>query len=196
MSVLNDSMGTVDRASLSSIFLEFCVKVRNNDPSILPEHGQPFNICGLSEKEHMELADALLENTSVTYLNLCSEKYMKCSAEAMAKYVRTSKCLQRMRIPCIRCLNRNTTIRNRYLQQRDEILCCFLSAIQESTSLKELHMELPRGGGPSNLAFENLLTHTQSLRSLSLFCPAACPGGQLEDTAMAAARSGLKKTPL
>jgi hypothetical protein len=42
----------------------------------------------------MELADALLENTNVTYLKLETENYTKCSAEAMAKYVRTSKCLQ------------------------------------------------------------------------------------------------------
>jgi Ran GTPase-activating protein (RanGAP) involved in mRNA processing and transport len=50
-------------------------------------------------------------------------------------------------------------------------------------------MELPRGDGPSNLAFESMLTHTQSLRSLSLICPS----GVLEDWAMAAARSELKK---
>jgi hypothetical protein len=99
MSALNDSAGTIDdgRASLSSTFLEFCVKVRNNDPSVLPAPGQPLRIRNMREKEHMELADALLENTSVTYLELDATEYTKCSAEAMAKYVRTSKCLQHIR---------------------------------------------------------------------------------------------------
>jgi hypothetical protein len=68
------------------------------------------------------------------------------------------------------------------------MLCCFLPAFQESTSLRELHLELPYRGGPSNLAFEDMLTHTQTLRSLSL----SCPNGILEDWAVAAASSGLK----
>jgi hypothetical protein len=50
-------------------------------------------------------------------------------------------------------------------------------------------MELPHRGGPSNLAFENMVTHTQTLRSLSI----SCPNGILEDWAVAAALSGLKK---
>jgi hypothetical protein len=101
MSVSNDSTltGTIDdgRASLSSSFLDFCNKVRKNDLSILPAFGNHFRIRYLSEREHMEIADALLENNSVTYLYLKTEKYTKSSAEAMAKYVRTSKRLQHIR---------------------------------------------------------------------------------------------------
>jgi hypothetical protein len=44
---------------------------------------------------------------------------------------------------------------------------CFLLAIQESTSLKELDIELPRGAGPSNLALENMLTHPEFMVSES-----------------------------
>jgi len=108
--------------------------------------------------------------------------FAKSSAEAMTACVRASKRLQRMRART-RCQVRNAT-----MQLRDEMLCCFLSAIQESTSLMELHMESPRVGEPANLAFENALTRTQSLRSLSL----SCPDGLTEDMAVAAARSGLK----
>jgi hypothetical protein len=98
MSDPNDSTSTDDGVPLSSTFLDFCAKVRNNDLSILPEHGKPFKICHLlSEKEGTELADALLENNSVTYLQLETKKYTKSSAEAMAKYVRTSKRLQHIR---------------------------------------------------------------------------------------------------
>jgi Ran GTPase-activating protein (RanGAP) involved in mRNA processing and transport len=174
-----------DDDSLSSTFLEFCAKVRNSDPSILPELGRPLRIFPhLSEKEDIELADALLENTRVTYLELETEKYTKSSAEAMAKYLRTSKRLQRIRWnPAWMMAN------DRGLQQREDMLCSFLPAIQESTSLKELHINLPIIGGPSNLALESMLTHTQTLRSLSLICPFV----PLEDIAVAAARSGLKK---
>jgi hypothetical protein len=72
MSDPNDSTSTIDdgRALRSATFLEFCAKVRNNDPSILPAHGQPVRIRHVSEKEEMELAVALLENTTVTYLEL------------------------------------------------------------------------------------------------------------------------------
>jgi hypothetical protein len=185
MSVSNTSTftGTLDdgRASLSSTFLEFCAKVRKDDPSVLPEPGGLFKIRDLSEREYTELADALLENTSVTYLEgLDTEKYTKSSVEAMAKYVRTSKCLQH--------IHWGRRYYERSFKEREEILCCFLPAFQESTSLKELDMDFPHIGGPSSLAFEQMLTHTQSLRSLSV-----CSFGPLRDAAVAAARSGLKK---
>jgi Ran GTPase-activating protein (RanGAP) involved in mRNA processing and transport len=182
MSDPNDSTST-DDVALSSTFLEFCAKVRNNDPSILPEPGEPFNIRQLGEKEDMELADALLENTNVTYLELETGKYTKSSAEAMVKYVRTSKRLQRIHLP-----RNSMTVLHRE-SRHEEIMCCFLPAFQESTSLKELDINFALIGGPSNLALENMLAHTQSLRTLRLDCPV----GPLEDIAVAAARSGLKK---
>jgi hypothetical protein len=167
MSVSNDSAltGTVDDGSalLSSTFLEFCSKVRNNDPSILPECGKPFKIRPMCEREGMELADALLESISVTFLELVPEKYTKSSAEAMAKYVRTSKYLQHIRWNG----DWDAVIDDRelVLRHREEMVSFLLPAIQESTSLKELDMELPSQGRPSNQALENMLTHTQSLVS-------------------------------
>jgi Leucine-rich repeat (LRR) protein len=173
-----------DSTTLSSIFLEFCAKVRNSDPSILPAPGEPFTIRDLSEKEDMELADALLENTNITYLQMgtCLGKYTKSAAEAMAKYVRTSKHLQRI------CWPKYWNSDDASFQLRQEKSCCFLPAIQKSTSLKELHINFALIAGPSNLALESMLTHTQSLRSLSLIFPSG-----LEHKAVAAVRSGLKK---
>jgi hypothetical protein len=83
---------------LSPEFLDLCAKVRNNDPSILPVPGNFLRIRHLIEKEDIEPADALLENNSVTYLELGTAKYAKGSAEAMAKYVPGSYSLER-RIP-------------------------------------------------------------------------------------------------
>jgi Ran GTPase-activating protein (RanGAP) involved in mRNA processing and transport len=187
MSVSNNPTltGTIDdgRALLSPTFLDFCSKVRKDDPSVLPEPGKPFKIRQMCEREDMELADALLENSRVTYLDLETKKYTKSSAEAMTKYVRASKRLQRFR------WNQDWMPDDRQLQEREEILCCFLLAIQESTSLKKLHMDFPLIRGPSHLALENMLTHTQSLRSLSLRMP---PRLNIP-VAAASARSGLKK---
>jgi Ran GTPase-activating protein (RanGAP) involved in mRNA processing and transport len=176
MSDPNDSASTDGGAPLSSTFLDFCIKVRKDDPSILPELGMPLKIRDLSEKEYTELADALLENTNVTYLQLEMGQKTTVYAEAMATYLRSSKYLQRVRL--VEAYRRS--------QQREEIICCFLLAIQESKSLKELHMELPSPGGPSNLALENMLTHTQSLRSLYLRIPP-------RHIDVAAASSGLKR---
>jgi Ran GTPase-activating protein (RanGAP) involved in mRNA processing and transport len=185
MSDPNDSTSnTDDDDSLSSTFVDICFKVRNNDPSILPEPGKPFRIIEMREKEYTELADALLENTNVAYIQLETDDYTKCSAEAMAKYVRTSKSLQRIQ------WNGELGTTYRELRHREKTLCYLLPAFQESASLKELDIDLPLNDGPSNLAFENMLTHTQSLRSLTLSCNA---DGPLEDTAVAAARSGFKK---
>jgi hypothetical protein len=131
----------------------------------------------------MELADALLENISVTYLEFNTANYTRSSAEAMVKYMRTSKRLQRFR------WNQHVIPGYGGTQKHEEMLCCFLPAIQESTSLKELQMELPSIGGPSNLALENMLAFTQSLQSLSL----CYPDGLLEDIAVAEVFSGLKK---
>jgi Ran GTPase-activating protein (RanGAP) involved in mRNA processing and transport len=129
----------------------------------------------------VELANALLENNGVTYMQLVAENHTKRSAEAMAKYVCTGKCLQRIR--CDVDWDEDD-------DNCEEMFCTFLPAFQESTSLKELQIDLLLIGGPSKLAFENMLTHTQSLRSLTLICPVGVAG---KDIALAAARSGLKK---
>jgi hypothetical protein len=103
MSVSNDptALSAIDdgRVLLPSTILDFCGKMRNNDSYILPEVGRPFKIRLLSEREGIELSDAPLENTSVTYLELETTNYTKSFAAAMAKYVRTSKHLQHIRWP-------------------------------------------------------------------------------------------------
>jgi hypothetical protein len=118
-------------SSIDATFIEFCAKVRSNDPTIMPELGRPFKIRHLSDEEDTELADALLENKRVTYLELETQRYSKSSTEAIAKYVRTSKRLKHIHWP------RNFRVS---AAMQEEMFCCFLPAIQESTSLRELHM--------------------------------------------------------
>jgi hypothetical protein len=50
----------------------------------------------MCEREGIELSEVLLENNRVTYLELETRNYTKSSAKAMAKYLRTSKRLQRI----------------------------------------------------------------------------------------------------
>jgi hypothetical protein len=76
------STGTIDYGRVfaragPSAFVEFCAKVRNVDSSILPEFGKPFKIRRTCEEEDIALAVALLENTSVTYLELETESIRK-----------------------------------------------------------------------------------------------------------------------
>jgi hypothetical protein len=155
-----DFRSIVDGVPLSSAFLELCGKVRNNDRSLLPDLGEPFKIRDMREREGMELADALLEDTSITYLELVKGRYTDVYGEAMAKYVRTSQRLQR-----IRWITETPSEKGDY---ESALVCCFLLAFQESTSLKELDVDTYLVDVPSNLALENMLTHTQSLQSLHL----------------------------
>jgi Ran GTPase-activating protein (RanGAP) involved in mRNA processing and transport len=187
MSGPNDSTSTDNDVPLSSEFLDFCTKVRKDDPSILPELGKPFKIRHVNEKHDMELAVALLENSNLTYLELGTAMYTKRSAEAMAEYLRTSKRLQRIDWNLNWMRNDSVLQHAEEMKHCEEMVCCFLPAFQGSTSLKELHIELPIRCGPSSLAFENMLTHTQSLQTLSLSCPSG-----LGDIAVAAAGSGLQ----
>jgi hypothetical protein len=148
MSISNDPTNVARRA----LFLEFCAQVRRDDPSFCQKLASlsGLNTTFKRERKDIELADALLENTNVTYLELRTAANTKCSTEAMAKYVRTSKRLQHINWP----MNRMTD------PQGEEKLCCFLHAFQESTSLKELEIRFPLITGPSNRALENMLTHT------------------------------------
>jgi hypothetical protein len=118
------------------MFLDFCAKVRRDDPLILPAPGEPIRIGSLSEKEDIELGDALLENKSFTYLQLRTEKYTKCSAEAMAKYVRTSKRLQRIRWPIF------MTIDDREFQHRGWFSLVTTHAGSEDSATTSQH-EIP-----------------------------------------------------
>jgi Ran GTPase-activating protein (RanGAP) involved in mRNA processing and transport len=99
----------------------------------------------------------------------------------MAKYVRTNKHLQHIQWNG----DWNTVIDDRVLRHREEMFSCFLRAIQDSMSLKKLNVELPSRGRSSSLALENMLTHTQSLRSLTLRIPPRLIDGD-------AVQSGLK----
>jgi Ran GTPase-activating protein (RanGAP) involved in mRNA processing and transport len=153
---------------------EFCNQVRNNDPSILPESGRPFRIQRrLNERGVTELARALLENRNVTDLHFGTAKYTERSAMAMAMFLHTSERLQRI------------------VWHGAMLDSWILPAFQESTSLKELDMELPPvlSRRLSNLALENLLTNTQSLRSLTL----RYPNGLQQDADVAAVSSGLSE---
>jgi hypothetical protein len=92
----------------------------------------------------------------------------------MAEYLRNSKCLQRIGWTGIYIHHCSSVRRNALV----------FACISRKYSLKELDIDFPLVRGPSNLALESMLKHTQSLRSLLV-----CPDGVLKDIAVAAAAS-------
>jgi hypothetical protein len=67
MSDPNASTSSADGVPLSSEFLEFCAKVRKNDPSILPAPANFLRIRHMSEKEDIELAEMLFWKATVSH---------------------------------------------------------------------------------------------------------------------------------
>jgi Ran GTPase-activating protein (RanGAP) involved in mRNA processing and transport len=157
-----------ERNIISSTFLDFCTKLRDDDPTVLPSADMPFRIrCGLSETEHIGLSDALLESRAVKRLELEVLGFTERSAKAIGKYLRSSKHLVSVSfkdgwVPT-HLLDDFAELRRR----QPLVLSILLRALRESTSLKELtikYIDL----GRASLDLQDLLIHTQSLQKLDL----------------------------
>jgi Ran GTPase-activating protein (RanGAP) involved in mRNA processing and transport len=167
----------IDSASTWQAFGMYCDQLRANDPTVVPGDNLPFKIrpC-LSEKEHIELADALTQNTIVKRIFLDVDDFTERSAQAMAEYLRTSKNLYSV----ILCGSRNNS-------ESQRVLSCFLLALKEKASLKELSLHDLKLGSASQV-LEKLLMDTQSLQKLQLNC-----SWQLDQEERAKVQSGLAK---
>lgn len=93
--ILREPLATVE-LYFRQHFSTFAPRCETAIFSVLPESGKPFKIRRICEREGLELADALLQNTNITYLQFGTATYTKSFlGEAMAKYVRASKRLKR-----------------------------------------------------------------------------------------------------
>jgi Ran GTPase-activating protein (RanGAP) involved in mRNA processing and transport len=166
-----------DSAPISATFLGYCNQLRENDPTVLPRDNLPFKIGPrLSEREHIELADALTHNTRVQRIFMELDDYSERSAQAMAEYFRASKVL--------RCVILSGS-RNNSESQR--VLSCLLVALQNTPSLKELSLHELKLGTASK-AIENLLIRAPSLKKLHLAYSL-----RLNQKELACIQSGLEK---
>lgn len=148
--------------SVSSTFLQCCVRLRADDPTVLPRKGAPFVINRkLSERESIELTNALLQNTNIQSISLNVDHYTSKSAETMGKYLRGSKHLQRVRLE-------GRPFPDVNLQRHKQVFSILLRALQESTSLKEISIHNLEIGMLANNSLETFLARTPSLQKLHL----------------------------
>jgi Ran GTPase-activating protein (RanGAP) involved in mRNA processing and transport len=166
-----------DSASTSPTFREYCDKLRANDPTVLPRDNFPFKIGPLlSEREHIELADALTQNTLIERIFMELDDYTERSAKAMAEYFRASEGL--------RCVILSGSSHDPTSQR---MLSCLLLALQERPSLKELSLHEVTLGSASK-EIEALLINTKSLQKLHL-----AYSWRLNQEELTRIQSGLKK---
>jgi hypothetical protein len=155
--------GTSDdgRALLSSTFLALLLRCE----TILLFY---LNVRLLCERRYRTPAMLLLENTNVTYPQLETEEYTR-------SFARHNTCVPVSAGNAVIAGRRfRREVRSTFsLWQHREMLSCF-ACNQESTSIRNC-IELPYRGRPSNLVLENMLRHTQSLRSLCLRIPSETP---------------------
>jgi Ran GTPase-activating protein (RanGAP) involved in mRNA processing and transport len=150
-------------ASAALYFSRLCVKLRANNPSVLPRGpNQHFDIGAyVSDSSCAELAEALTQNTIIRRIMFYLEVHSELSAKAMAKYLSQNKSLLSVDLR----RSRFGALGMPFVQ--DRLLPTFIEAIGQSTSIKDLNIK-HLGLGPASESFENMLVRTQSLRYLKL----------------------------
>jgi hypothetical protein len=149
-----------DEAQISVAIRRLCNQLRANDPCVLA-YGSffiPFQGEGkYSKAEWIEVFQALRENTLVKDIQLWLHSYTKISAEAAAKYLESSKILQRIDLRVAR-----------YSQEVPAVICLLLRALSRNASVTELLVDT-KSVGWASVAFQELLTCTQTLQKLQIF---------------------------
>jgi hypothetical protein len=157
MSVSSHSTDTDDDdddASISSTFLEFCVKVREEQSFVYPGAAAcptQLTFVGLNRRG----TRWSLENTNVTYLQLWTEGIRKL-CRGNGQLVRNSKLPAGIHL-VLRLIKWNS---------EGESILIFSACISSLRRLRN-YIELPPGVYVQPGA-RNMLAHTQSLRSLTL----------------------------
>jgi hypothetical protein len=133
-------------------FLEFAPRCGGRS-FYFTKTNQPLRIRPLGEKD-IELASALLKKYQCQVPRIEYGKVYEKLCRAMAKYVRTSKHLQRIRW-------REGT-KDCDSEVRDKLL--FTVCFSRKYVAQGIRLELPSVGGPSNLAFETCWPNTHGFR--------------------------------
>jgi Ran GTPase-activating protein (RanGAP) involved in mRNA processing and transport len=164
---MSDTDTDGDEALLSVAVRELCLQLRSNDQHILRHISShvftnytsgyfesSHYICDCNEAEYIAVFQALKENTSVKHLEfILSER----SALFAAEYLESSKTLQTLHLGY-----------DQHFQELPAAMSLLLRALSRNTSL----MELKIFTGVirfANVAFQELLTCTQTLQKLQIF---------------------------
>jgi hypothetical protein len=148
-----------DESSISSAVRVLCDRLRANDPrmsTFIPfdeDDGIEYSEC-----ERINVFQTLKENTSVKHIRLWSHGYTKRSARAAAKCLESSQSLQ--------------TIDLRYngsSQELPMVISILLLALSRNTLVTKLcvNTDVVRF---ASVALQELLTSTQTLKTMSVIC--------------------------
>jgi Ran GTPase-activating protein (RanGAP) involved in mRNA processing and transport len=135
------------------------------------------------DSNRLEIAEALAQNTIVRRIALKTNNYDKESANAMAKYLAQSKHLLAVE------LSQSFRVETVEECPHQQFLSTFIEAIGQSNSVKPLELTYPSLGRVS-ASFENMLTRTKNMQSLSVDLERE---GYLEKAATAAMASGFSR---
>jgi Ran GTPase-activating protein (RanGAP) involved in mRNA processing and transport len=159
-----------DEASISVAVRELCNQLRANDPTLLPHAPHSFMLINYihncSESECIAVFQALKENTSVKHIDLWFlfvRDYTKRSALVIAEYVESSNTLQTLDLNVYR-----NVYSDEYSHEVRAMIFLLLRALSRNTSVTKLiiHTNVVQY---ASVAFEELLTRTQTLQNLQLF---------------------------
>jgi hypothetical protein len=157
-----------DEALISSAVRELCDQLRANDPRVLDADNTfvPSSYkYHYSEAECIALFQALKENTSVKHIDLASmlshQPYTKRSAFSAAVYLKFSKTLQTLNLG----FGPHETSDEVW-----EMISFVLRALSRNTSVTKLIINT-RNVRFAGVAFQDLLTCTQTLRKLQMKGP-------------------------
>jgi Ran GTPase-activating protein (RanGAP) involved in mRNA processing and transport len=153
---ISDDEDGAEASSISPAVRELCDRLRANDPRVLNSDSVfvPFEDQHESvEGEQIAVFQALNENISMKQIRLWSHKFTKRSAETAAHYLESSKTLQALHL--------------RYganYQELPEVMSLLYQALSRNTSVTELSIDT----GCASVAFQELLTSTQTLQTISV----------------------------
>jgi hypothetical protein len=158
----------LDDASISPTVREQCNRLRTDDPRRVSQGpNDVLNISsGRSEAERIGIAQALEENTTITDIAVQLLHDTKISTKAFAKYVKASKHLQSVYLRgSLRTQMHHGVVSVAATEY--PAFSVLLRALSHSTSVKELNLD-NLDVRFASVAFQKLLTRTQTLQSLQL----------------------------
>jgi Ran GTPase-activating protein (RanGAP) involved in mRNA processing and transport len=182
---INDDDDGDDDSSISSAVRVLCDRLRANDPRVVG-YGSvfvPFEYrCEHSECERIEVFQALKQNTSVKCIRLWLHGYTQRSAEAAAKYLESSQTLQTL-----------TLNNGQHSQIKPMLISLIFQALSRNTSVSKLCVDTKTVGFASGMAFQELLTSTQTLQTMSVVRYSFGDEGdeELDEVQIAAIASGF-----
>jgi Ran GTPase-activating protein (RanGAP) involved in mRNA processing and transport len=176
-----------DEVLISSAVRDVCDQLRANDPRLLNPHDSVFELIDYisddSEAECIAVFQALKENSSVKHIDISMlfehANYTERCALVAAEYVESSKTLRTLDM---------SQYRHESSHEVCEMISILLRALSRNTSVTKLIIMNHGGVRFARLAFQQLLTCTQTLQKLQIN---DCGSEEFNEVQLAAIASGF-----